>query len=399
MLVGGELRELPDKNSWKAFRTDGDGNISHWHYPSRKRLSKVNEKDNSVLTVAYNNDGSQFATAGRDRFVRVYDENTKQLQVSMGSTILDTAAGHANRVFSSCFDPASPHTLLTGGWDNTVHIWDTRSGRSERKIFGPHIAGEALDISNGCVLTGSWRPNDTLQTWDLASGKLLCTAEYNPGSGDTGSAALQTYTASNAPGLVYGATYNADGTFVVAGGSGNNSAKVFDAAAGGDSMPLLGAILGLPGAVFAVAAHESMIAVAGAFDQVYVYELVRSASSVASVVHEGFHPGDSPTARTPQHAAVAGGFSDSKDDTAAVAAAGAGGSVADRVVASLHTVTLHEDDGDDDEGDSAGDDTPGSAPSEQKSSDDFGTRSGVVGGSALAAVRARRTSQPEEGKQ
>jgi len=365
-------------------------------------LSKVNEKDNSILTVAYNSSGSQFATAGRDRFVRVYDENTKQLQQTMGSSILDAAAGHANRVFSSCYDPEDPNTLLTGGWDNTVHIWDLRTGRSQRKLFGPHIAGDALHVHNGRVLTGSWRPEDPLQTWDLASGKLLCSAQYNPGAGKAGLPSLDTYTSHNAPGLIYGATFNTDGTFAVAGGSGNNSVKVFDTTAD-DRMPLIGAILGLPGAVFAVAAHDSMVAVAGAFDQVYVYEVVASASSVASVVHEGFQPGDSPTARTPYHSGAAG-FSDSKEpyDGAAAAAAAASSNVADRVMASLHTVTLHEDDAaGEDSADSMGGETPVATPTEGKAEEDFGTRSGIVGGSALAAVRARRSSAPgaEEGKE
>ena len=332
--------------------------------------------------------------------MRVYDENTKQLQLTMGSSILESAAGHANRVFSSCFDPEDSNTLLTGGWDNTVHIWDLRSGRAERKIFGPHIAGDALQVHGGRILTGSWRPDDPVQTWDLASGKLLCSAKYNPGA-DSGHPSLDTYTSHTAPGLVYGAAFNTDGTFVVAGGSGNNSVKVFDCTAP-EHMPLIGAILGLPGAVFAVAAHETMIAVGGAFGQVYVYEVVPSASSVASVVHEGLQVGEgSPSVRTPQHAGADGFASDTKQGAAAAAsAAGHGGSsVADRVVASLHSVTLHEDEaGEGDSEDSMGE-TPLATPSEGKDGNEFGTRRGVVGGSALAAVRARRSSAPEEGKE
>ena len=57
-----------------------------------------------------------------------------------------------------------------------------------RKIFGPHICGDALDIqalsmsgSSRQILTGSWRKDKTLQIWDYGSGKLLkdVPSDYN----------------------------------------------------------------------------------------------------------------------------------------------------------------------------------------------------------------------------
>jgi len=57
-----------------------------------------------------------------------------------------------------------------------------------RKIFGPHICGDALDIqsvsvsgSSQQILTGSWRKDNTLQIWDYGSGKLIknVPSDYN----------------------------------------------------------------------------------------------------------------------------------------------------------------------------------------------------------------------------
>lgn len=57
-----------------------------------------------------------------------------------------------------------------------------------RKIFGPHICGDALDIQSQSssttsrqILTGSWRKDKTLQIWDYGSGKLLkdIPSDYN----------------------------------------------------------------------------------------------------------------------------------------------------------------------------------------------------------------------------
>lgn len=32
-----------------------------------------------------------------------------------------------------------------------------------RSFFGPHIAGDAVDVANGVVLTGSWRVDNPLE--------------------------------------------------------------------------------------------------------------------------------------------------------------------------------------------------------------------------------------------
>ncbi|RHY34961.1 hypothetical protein DYB32_000530 [Aphanomyces invadans] len=90
-------------------------------------------------------------------------------------------AGHSNRVFSVKFHPLDENTIISGGWDNTIQIWDTRVGHSVRGIYGPHIAGAAhvqitnlpdgLDLTGDAIdinakneiLTGSWRPENPLE--------------------------------------------------------------------------------------------------------------------------------------------------------------------------------------------------------------------------------------------
>ncbi len=44
-----------------------------------------------------------------------------------------------------------------------------------RKIVGPHLCGEALDIepSTKNIVTGSWRKDSSIQVWDFDSGKLI----------------------------------------------------------------------------------------------------------------------------------------------------------------------------------------------------------------------------------
>ena len=60
-----------------------------------------------------------------------------------------------------------PDVLFSGGWDNTVQIWDLRVGQPTGSMYGPHLCGDALDIKGHECLTGSWRPTTALQLWDV----------------------------------------------------------------------------------------------------------------------------------------------------------------------------------------------------------------------------------------
>jgi WD40 repeat protein len=117
-----------------------------------------------VFALDFKQDATQFATGGKDTVVRIYDEQTKQCLVSMerGQGYGPMAStGHSNRVFSVKFHPGDPNVVLSGGWDNTVLVWDARTGTSVRSIYGPHLCGDSLDIQGDVVLTGSHRSGPT----------------------------------------------------------------------------------------------------------------------------------------------------------------------------------------------------------------------------------------------
>ncbi|CAM9752483.1 unnamed protein product, partial [Chrysoparadoxa australica] len=148
--------------------------------------------------------------------------------------------GHSNRVFSVKFNPRDPEVLLSGGWDNTVQIWDMRVGHSVRSIFGPHLSGDALDISGNEVLTGSWRPNNPLELWDFGSGELIESIPWSASGG------------RSQPTLLYSCQFSpsVEGKqYIGAGGSGSNKAKIFDY---NNNNALVGTISGMARGVFSL---------------------------------------------------------------------------------------------------------------------------------------------------
>lgn len=152
--------------------------------------------------------------------IRVYDEATKSETACMNSGHGTLTAGHSNRVFSVKFLPEDDNTLVSGGWDNTLQIWDLRVGYSVRGIYGPHVAGDAIDINDrNEILTGSWRPENPLELWDFGTGKRLSVVPWNQSSART------------EPCFLYAAQFSKDPSgqqLIAAGGSGSNEAKVFN---------------------------------------------------------------------------------------------------------------------------------------------------------------------------
>lgn len=107
------------------------------------------------------------ATGGKDRYVRLYDEQTKSLIMKLKEN--KELPGHSNRIFCVKFDPAEPNRIISGGWDNTIQLYDIRQKGTVGSIYGPHICGDAIDFHNdgNTILSGSYRQEDVLELWDI----------------------------------------------------------------------------------------------------------------------------------------------------------------------------------------------------------------------------------------
>ena len=82
---------------------NANGALQHWHTTSGKLLHTIYDELNQLLTVDYNKNGTQFATAGSDCIVRVYDEQTRALVTDLEGGGAGEP-GHSNRVFCVKFD-------------------------------------------------------------------------------------------------------------------------------------------------------------------------------------------------------------------------------------------------------------------------------------------------------
>mmetsp|Transcript_1059 Transcript_1059/g.1821 ORF Transcript_1059/g.1821 Transcript_1059/m.1821 type:complete len:454 (-) Transcript_1059:17-1378(-) len=229
---------------------NANGTIEHWHMTSRKRIFKIEEKENQIYALDYSADGELFASAGKDTVVRVYEETTKSLLATLerGWSSTNADFGHSNRIYALKFHPNDKNLLVSAGWDNTVQIWDIRAKKSRGYIYGPHICGDALDLHGNMLLTGSWQSNDALQLWDLRKyekptknvGPLSATF---PGQDKPKPKAEPVKPLQNIafrepmpskdkkdfiPEMLYAAAFSPNGKLIAAGGSGGSEVRVFN---------------------------------------------------------------------------------------------------------------------------------------------------------------------------
>eukprot|EP00794_Sanderia_malayensis_P013785 gene13785-15228_t len=157
--------------------TYASGEVRQWHVSSGKCLWTIKE-ERQALTCSIGTNGERFLTAGSDAKINLYDSNSRKLISTFeSSTKNEVMDGHTMRIFVAQFHPANDNIFVSGGWDDTVQWWDARQDakHSIRKIIGPHICGEGLDIepSSLNIVTGSWRKEKNIQVWDFASGQLV----------------------------------------------------------------------------------------------------------------------------------------------------------------------------------------------------------------------------------
>lgn len=58
---------------------NAEGELAHWHAMSGKMLHRIIEQNNSILALDFSMDGTQFATAGKDFAIRLYDDDIKSV--------------------------------------------------------------------------------------------------------------------------------------------------------------------------------------------------------------------------------------------------------------------------------------------------------------------------------
>lgn len=155
------------------------GHLRVWNLENCGLQFSVQEPE-EILCLSFNPIINIVGVGKGNGEIKLYDhESGKLASILTKSKNPNMTDGHKNKVFCIVNHPANPQEFISGGWDGEIHVWDARCPHSIRRIQGPFIAGEGLDMDRKGreILAGSWRGEHQLLQIDYSSGAIIADIE------------------------------------------------------------------------------------------------------------------------------------------------------------------------------------------------------------------------------
>jgi WD40 repeat protein/tRNA A-37 threonylcarbamoyl transferase component Bud32 len=174
------LHGHPNTLNCVAFSTDGQRlaspnevyDVQLWDADKGQQVStfKVKGPIDGISSLAFSADGQRLASLGFN-YVRVWDTRTGQILTSM------RYAG----VTSSMAFSGDGQRLAAADMDNTVKLWDARSGQRLATLHGHTGLVRGVAFSGDGQRLASASEDGTVKLWDASSGKELATLRGHAG--------------------------------------------------------------------------------------------------------------------------------------------------------------------------------------------------------------------------
>lgn len=137
---------------------DADGNLSIWNSETFDQIIYLPLDCGKIRDIKINKDGTLFALACQDSTVRLFESKRFNEIVT-----LEAHEGGANSIL---FHPTKTETIISGGKDARIKVWDFGSQECKKNVPAHNFAVYGL-VSIGSETLVSISRDKTIKIWDL----------------------------------------------------------------------------------------------------------------------------------------------------------------------------------------------------------------------------------------
>jgi WD40 repeat protein len=147
-----------------ALACGSDGVVAHRPHDNLQKVW-LNKPECTALDVSP--DGQAVALV-----FGAHDEHTQaEVRYAETSALISQLRGHQDTVIDVCFTGRTQ--VATASRDNTIRVWQAKSGESLRAISIPPMVTHLACSASGSVLASAHSNDSTIHLWDAGSGQSL----------------------------------------------------------------------------------------------------------------------------------------------------------------------------------------------------------------------------------